>query len=652
MAKRSLGKDYIIYISVRAASILISSLPSASALWVGRVIGMFMYHFHPKRKRIAYANLKAAFSREKAPSELKRILKNNYANYGQGIIEILRLPKMDIRYVKECVKIEGVEQIDKALARGKGVIFLASHFGNWELSGLKSTQIGYPIYILTRAQKFKRLDTFLNSYRERLGSKVMYRGMGPRDLIKALKENKVVAMVTDQDAGKDGVFIDFLGRPASHPVGAARLARDTGAVILPVFTIREKGHRHLIRLEEPIAVPKRLDRYSDIKEGLEKHARIAERYIRRYPDQWYWIYTRWKSTPSRKVVILSDGKRGHLNQSLAALEVIKRCRRDSGYTDEDTHVEIIEVRFKNRLARTMLSFCARFAHHSCQGCMKCLKHSLDKDSYQRFMETYADIIISCGSSLAAVNIFLTRENNAKNVVVMKPGIAGAGNFEVVIIPKHDRPRERDNVVITEGSPNLISDDLMREGGDVIRGIAALGDKKRLGLLLGGDTPEYKLTVDLAGRLVDQIEDALEKSDMELLITTSRRTPKAVEKILKRRFNSNPRLKLLVIANEKNIENTVGGILDLCDVVLVSGESVSMVSEAASSGKHTVVFDLEKKKGSSKHDYAMERLTSLDFIVRAPVENINEIITQLSQREKPPRRLDNGEKMYEKLYRII
>jgi len=652
MAPMRFTKDYALYIGVKIASLIASSLPLGLALRAGKMLGLFMYHFHPKRKRIAYANLKAAFSKEKRPCELKAILRRTYQNYGQNIIEMLRMPKVDNHYLERFITLTGRANFDEAVAKKRGVILLTNHFGSWELSSLKSAQEGYPIYVLARPQNLEMLNNLLNSYREKLGCKVINRGMPSREMIRALRHGKIVGILADQDVGKSGIFINLLGRPASHAVGPARLARDTNALILPTFIVRQKGGGHILYLEEPFAVSNTADRNADIKEALERHAGILEAYIKRYPDQWMWVYTRWKSTPLRKVAILNDGKPGHLNQSLAAFDVIKRCRRDSGYRDKDTSVEIIDVKFKNRASRTALSICSLFASHACQGCTRCLKSTLKEDSYNRLARTYADIVISCGSSLSAVNIFFSKENNAKNVIIMKPRIGSLKDFDVAVIPAHDRPRKRDNVVITEGSPALIDSKTMEDGARNIRHLADLTQRERLGLLIGGDNPEHSLSGRLANELIKQVVDLIEENDMELLVTTSRRTPRGVEEMLKTGLGRNPRCKLLIIANEKNIDNAVGGILSLSGIVLVSAESISMVSEAASSGKKTVVFDLEAKRPSFKHVYAIERLASENYIIRTPVGRIRDTVLDLAKKKDAVKMLDNTKRMYEKLYRII
>ncbi|MEE8360384.1 MAG: ELM1/GtrOC1 family putative glycosyltransferase [Candidatus Omnitrophota bacterium] len=643
--------DYILYIAVKAASLIIAILPMGFLLWVGRVIGLSMYYLHPRRKKIAYANLKAALSQEKMPRELKSILKSAYKNYGQSIVEMAAVNKIDTKYLERNIELD-TDIIKRAHEKKKGIIFLTSHFGNWELSGLKSAQAGFPMYGLARPLKYKRLNDLLNSYRERLGNKIVNRGMSARGMIKALNAGDIVGILGDQDAGKSGVFINLLRRPASHAIGAARLARDSGASIIPGFIIRKKGSRHMIKLEESFTVPRTRDRAADIEEALKKQAEFLEYYVKQYPDQWMWSYTRWKSTPVRKVVILSDMKQGHLNQSLSVFNIIKDCRRDSGFKDKDTQVEIIEVEYRNRFARAVISLLVLLSSHIWQGSLGFLRLFLKEASFKRITHVYADIVISCGSSLSAVNVFLTRENNAKNCVIMKPGMMPLSNFNVAIIPAHDKPPKRDNVVITQGAPNIINEESMRDGSNRIREFFELTRGKNIGILFGGDTPEYSLTTDIVDRLIDQVEESIEKLDIGLLVTTSRRTPRSVEELLKKRLDAHSRCDLLVIANEKNVKNAVGGILDLSDMVLVSGESISMVSEAASSGKKTLVFDLEKRRPSSKHACAIDALARDGYIAKVPVASVGKIINEKYAARDAFKTLDNRDRMYKKLYRII
>jgi len=627
-------------------------LPIRLSLWLGKGVGILMYQFYPKRKRIAYANLKSAFGSEKGPAQIKKILKNTYRNYGQTMLEFLHTPSMSAEYIRKYSIID-IEHVRRAKEKGRGVIYLTAHFGNWELSSLTTAVNGYPISVLARPQKMFRVNNLINSFRERFGCKVVNKGMASREIIKALRNNEVVGILSDQDAGKRGRFVDFFGRPTSCAIGAFSLAKNTGAVIIPTFIVRENGPHHKIKSEPFIEISGRKAADEEITQKLQKFTKIQESYIRKYPDQWLWVHKRWKSTPVRKIIALSDKKQGHINQSKSIVDIYKKCRRDAGFSDGQTHVEFIDVKFKSPLAKRFLAVASRFASSRCQGCMKCLKLSLTKDSYNKLMMDYADVIVSCGSSLAAVNRFLTIENNAKNVVVMKPGITSIKDFNLAIIPAHDRPPGRKNIVATTGSPNFIDNDVLNRQARALSNTIHLPHKKTLGVLLGGESAEYTISGELAQRLSSEVQALAETMDAQILFSTSRRTPAKIDHRVKETFGKNPRCKLLVLPNESNVKGAVGGILGLSQIVLVSGDSISMVSEAASSGKHVLVFDLEKKAvKTTKHERLLDELNKNGFITRTSVGKIAETAQDLLRGDRPARTLDDSEKIYKAVYRII
>jgi len=619
---------------------------------LGKGAGIITYYVHPKRKKIAYANLKAAFSKEKTPHQIKKILKNTYKNYGQTMAEILRIPCMNEDYIKKYVKLdEGI--FTQAKKKGKGAIFLTAHLGNWELSSQRATVSGYSIYVLATPQKMTGVNNIFNKIREKFGCKVVKKGMASREIIRALRNDQFVGILSDQDAGKRGTFVDFFNRPTSCATGAFNLAKKTGAVIIPVFIRRKKGPNHVMEFEPSIEISKGEDAEKEIKEKLKVFTDLQESYIRKCPDQWLWVHKRWKSTPIRKITILSDGKSGHVRQSEAVSQIYKKCRTDKGYNDSQTHVKVINVKFKSPARKALLGIFSKFSSHACQGCMRCLKFSLTKKSYSELMIGYSDLIISCGSSLAAVNAFLAIENNAKNVVIMKPGITSLKNFDLAIIPKHDNPPKRDNIVETIGSPNSIdSVYLSNEAGKLMNKIA-FEKEKTIGLLLGGGNKNYCLDIKFAEKLVSQLEDSASRLDAQILATTSRRTPPDVEKYLEDNLGKNTKCHLLVIANKNTYPGIVDGILGLSDVLIVSGDSISMVSEAVSSGKHVLVFDLEKKRlTANKHEKLLTELANSGYVIRTSVDKITENALRLLRKKKPAKILDDSKKLYKALHRVI
>ncbi|UCD55397.1 MAG: mitochondrial fission ELM1 family protein [Candidatus Omnitrophota bacterium] len=651
--------DYICAILVKILTLIFHFLPIRFTLWLGRQCGIIAYLVNANRRVIGYANLRAVFCGDKSPEELKKLTKGVYRNLTEVVFEILSLSKVNERYIDKYVEIVNAENLIRIADHPDGIIFLAAHFGNWELSGMVSSVKGFPIVVLAREQSMKRMNEFINKVRESKGLQVVRKGITTKYIVKALHQGRIIGMVGDQSAGKAGVFVDFFGRPVSTAPGTAKIASKTGALVLPAFMARVKGPYHKLIIEEPIKIGKE----EDITPYLERCNKLLEKYITMHPEQWLWLHKRWKATPIKKVTVISDGKRGHLNQALALCREFKKYRGRSGYTFEDTHVETVEVKFKNRFTEMLLPFFGLFSSKGCQGCMRCLRFCLTRDSYENLMKRYSDVVISCGSGVAGVNRFFSLENNAKSAVVMKPSILGLNKFDMAVLPRHDRKNGTANgsVIVTDTVPNLIDEEYLKSASKKISEIVKLERPKkapsrpnrRIGVLLGGDNSDFALTDDITKKLLENTVDASKKLDADLLFTTSRRTPKAAESAVKAGLGSEKRCKLLVIANEKNIPYAVGGILGLSDVIVVSGESASMISEAIQSGKLVIVFRLKKKKKkNSKFERMLRHLEEKGYIIIADAEELSGLICRnfhASKKERIP--LQDSHNIYKYMWRL-
>lgn len=645
--------DYIASILTRGLNIIFHLIPIEINLWIGRSIGRCAFALNKKRRLIAYANLKAAFAKDKSPEELRAITKDVYVNLVQTFSEIASLTKVNKDYVTRYVEVVNMQRIENAAKSDRGTMLLTAHFGDWELSSLVSAMKGFPITVLAREQKMKRLNELLNRLRESKGCKVVRKGMSTKNILKELYRKSMVGILSDQDAGKKGTFVNFFGRPTSAHIGPFEIAKHTDSIILPNFIVRVNGPFHKLYLEEYIDV-----RQSQGKEGLidglQKYMSLLEKYIRDYPAQWLWLHKRWKSTPMRTILVLDDGKAGHLNQSLAVARQIQRARTTQNYSFEDTDIVIVGVRYKSKFFRALLTFASIFASWRCHGRMSFMKMCLERDSYEKLMKTYAEFIVSCGSSLAGVNIFMSKENNAKNVVVMDPAIPFSLNkFNFVIAPKHDKVKNGKNIVTTTLAPNLVDTETLKEAAEKLKRSANITNASVVGLLIGGDNPEFTLSDNLLKKTLADALKICESNDANLLVTTSRRTNKAQESIIKSVLRENSRCKLLVIANENNPQGSLSGILALSRVIIVSGESISMVSEAISSGKKTVVFSLDKKKkGVAKHERALESLARDGYISIARQGELISLAGRALKDSSPAKKIDDTVKIYEAMRALI
>jgi mitochondrial fission protein ELM1 len=282
-----------------------------------------------------------------------------------------------------------------------------------------------------------------------------------------------------------------------------------------------------------------------------------------------------------------------------------------------------------------------------------MRACLAKETYDALMRTYSDFVVSCGSSMAAVNAFMAIENNAKGIVIMRPGIVGLRHYSLAVIPRHDRPPKRSNVLQTALAPNLIDGETMRLKGAKMREVIKTGKDIVLGLLVGGDNPDFRLTPDGANKMIMGVMEFCKANDAELLVTTSRRTPKEAEAMLKARLGNNRACKLLVVANERNMEGAVAGILDIGNIIAVSGESVSMVSEAIASGKKVVVFELEKKsKSVTKYERILADLERDGYLIRTTPAGLGAALERSWRRSSPRQGTDDREKIAGAIKRLL
>ena len=632
--KKILFEDALILKTVKGLRALVRVLPLRVSFAAARGVGWAIYFFS-KRRKIAHKNLRAAFAGEMTDARMKQIARLSMQNLAMSSVELLRFPEMDRAYIEKNIRIIGTERIDAKLKEGKGAIFLTGHFGCWELLNLASSLVGYPMVVLARTQKHPRSNDFLNSLRASKGNQIIRKGMPVREILKALKQGKIVGMLSDQDGGRNGTFVRFFNRLSSSPSGVATFALRTNAPIFPVFIFREKFGVHRVEVGESLTRPADALAPEEAERVLlQQFAGILESKIRKSPDQWLWAHRRWKSTPNRSILILSDGKQGHLNQSLAFLDAIRDQRQRQGVAPAYTVSKIVEIRFKNRFCKSLLNFTARLfqGRIPCKSWMR--EKLLTKNCCQALDKTAADIVVSCGSSLLGANLLVKAQNQARSAVIMKPSFF-AQAFDAVIVPRHDQVKQKKNIFITEMALTRMDNrSLKDESKELSERLGLSNDHKRIGFLIGGDTPKVKFARAPFTKLLEELKRYSLQSGAVVLTTSSRRTPGWANELLKAVLKDKAQCPLLVIANESNASGVVPGILGASDILVVSGESMSMVSEAIASGKPVIVF-FPGASGNfkPKHEEFLKRMSQKKLIVRTEPETFYEVIQKEISREK-------------------
>jgi len=646
--------DWFAWALVKVFGGLACRLPPSVCVGIGEALGGLAMSCRPKRVRIARLNLKAVFGERLAPGEARRIIRGVFRNIGAGVMEMTRLPVIDKAYIDRYVELVGREHFDAAVASGRPVIMLTAHFGNWELTSIITALEGRPIVALARAQQgFPRLYRLLVSYRESKGCWIVHKGSGMRRLVQALKRGELVGIVGDQ-ASRQGILVDFFGRPALFATGPFELARSNRALIVPGFIHRIRGPFHRGVLEPVIDLAQEQGTADAVvRGGIERFAALLERHIEQDPDQWLWMHKRWKHTPARRVLILSDGKLGHVKQSMTVLQALKER---SAFIQE----RVVEVRYRHRLGRAAAFAAAALAPWL--GTLRVLRFALTPACFREAAGTFADLVVSCGAATAPINVLLAAENRAKSIVIMNPGLP-LGRFTLALVPSHDAAPARPNVVRTLGALSAMTDAELASARDGLRrhpqfrGSPGLEDGRPvIAVLLGGDTDEYAVTAGFVETLLRQVLAVCEDADGCCLVTTSRRTSQAVERLLSERLAHHPRCAMLLLASRDELNGTVPGMLGWARAVVVTGESISMLSEACASGRPVVVVEPpvkpSRRAGATKSQRFIRALADQGY-VRAPrMPDVGSVIQRNLSSRATGRRLDTYAAVREAVARLL
>ncbi len=274
---------------------LLGLIPRPWGNRLGSMLGRILYLADIRHRNIAVRNLVCAFG--KHPSQVKDISVKVFENMGKILFEMAWSARQNKKQLFRHFRIEGVSHIKHAYHKGRGVLVLSAHFGNWELLSVIGAMIGYPLSIVFRPLDFKPMDLFAERFRTRFGGKLIPKRKSMRHVLRSLRQGNIAVLLMDQNVNwEEGVFADFFGHPACTNKGLALLALKTESPVVPVFLVREQKGFRAVFLPE-VTLIKTGDRTKDIEANTQEYNRIIESMVRQYPDQWFWVHQRWKTKP-------------------------------------------------------------------------------------------------------------------------------------------------------------------------------------------------------------------------------------------------------------------------------------------------------------------------------------------------------------------
>jgi KDO2-lipid IV(A) lauroyltransferase len=279
-------------------SIPLGILPIKLSIKAGELFGLLLFYLWGSRRKIAIYNLKNSvlFNAITISEPIEKIISNNFKNLGKSFAEIIKIYYGLGNKIIDSVSIEGIENFNQAKSKGKGILFVTGHCGNWELMSIASSAKLLRIAVVARLTNNPYINKFIENARQKYGNSVIYKQKALKPIIQTLKNNGSVGILMDQAVISDeGYIIDFLGRGAWTTKMPALIARKTGATVLPAF-IHRTDIGHIIKIYPGIELSKTNDMENAIKEDTAKFSGFIEKYVKEHPTEWLWIHRRWKRT--------------------------------------------------------------------------------------------------------------------------------------------------------------------------------------------------------------------------------------------------------------------------------------------------------------------------------------------------------------------
>jgi len=285
----------LFYLAYLIGHFLAMALPLEASYAVAAAIADILYLLSGRDRGAVIKNLKIVSGGRLSDRELTRIAQGVFRNFAKYLVDFFRFSVIDEEYIKRFVKIEGLENVDKARSAGKGVILLSAHIGNWELGGFVLSLLRQPLKAVVLRHENKKVNAFFRKQRTLSNMQPVETGITLRACYDVLKNNGLLAVLGDRDFSKNkkGLLIEFFGHPTLVPKGAAVLSRRLGSAIVPCFMIRQEDDTFRFFFGEPIYPDMKREEKVEIKSLAARYTAVIESYVKRYPSQWYMFREVW-----------------------------------------------------------------------------------------------------------------------------------------------------------------------------------------------------------------------------------------------------------------------------------------------------------------------------------------------------------------------
>jgi KDO2-lipid IV(A) lauroyltransferase len=269
-------------------------VPYRAGVCAGGALGFVSYYLLRRERKRALTHLAIAFG-EKSPSWIRRTARRSFVHLGKALLEVMLIDPVRLPRI---VEVRGMENLRKAISRGKGIIFVTGHIGNWELMGHTVAAV-HPLSVIAAPIEPEQVNDMIVELRARMGVRTVLRTRpgAAKELIRIFRENRVLGILIDQDTDVESAFVEFMGRPAWTPTAAASMAIKFGAPVIFGYDRRNADNSHTVTIEGPLDLIRTGDVDKDAVANTAMLTRKIEDAVRNNPEQWVWMHRRWRRQP-------------------------------------------------------------------------------------------------------------------------------------------------------------------------------------------------------------------------------------------------------------------------------------------------------------------------------------------------------------------
>jgi KDO2-lipid IV(A) lauroyltransferase len=286
------------FIFVKFLYFIFNYISFRSGKYIAKLLYIIIRYIIRYRRNVILSNLRLVYG-DNLPISRNSLLKEIYKNFIFLWMEFLQISKLNSENINRHFHISGFNLVDEELKRGKGLIILSGHYGNFEWLGQMMGLMGYTLAGIAKRQSNSYVNDFIEKNRRQHGVKVIYAKDGIKQSIENLAKNEIIAIVADQDARDRGIFVNFMGIPSSTPVGPAVIHLRSGAPILFFISVRKDFGEFDVFIEKVDISSDKTQNEDPVRIITQNHSTILEKWVKKHPGQWFWMHRRWKTKPAQ-----------------------------------------------------------------------------------------------------------------------------------------------------------------------------------------------------------------------------------------------------------------------------------------------------------------------------------------------------------------